>query len=151
MELFSLEIISQETVIYQDTAESVTAPASEGEVTVLSHHAPFFSKINPGTITVRKADKQFEIVTGSGFIDVSPDNKVTILSDSAVRVEDIDIRKAQEAKRSAETLLAQQQKLSRTEVVRAEASLRKAVLELKSARIKRRQAQPFSSPSEMVQ
>lgn len=145
MGLFSLDIISQETVIYHDTAESVTAPASLGEVTILDHHAPFFSKINPGKITVRKSGKQMEFVTGTGFLDVSTDNKVTILVDSATRVDDIDIRKAQEAKRRAEEMLAEREKLSKTEIFRAEASLKKAVLELKAGRTKRKQAQPFPS------
>jgi len=142
MELFSLEVISQETVIYQDTAESVTANASEGEVTILSHHTPFFSKLNTGKITIRKGGKQTELITGTGFIDVSADNKVTILVDSAVRAEEIDIRKAEEAKARAEEIL--KQKLSRTEILRAEASLRKAVLELKVARSRKRHLQPFS-------
>ncbi len=145
MELFSLEIISQETVLYQDTADSVTAPASEGEVTILSHHAPFFTKMNPGTITIRKSGKQSSIITGAGFIDVSPNNKVTILADSATRVEDIDIKQAEEAKRRAEQMLEEHKKLSKIEVLRTEASLKKAVLELKAAKIKRRQTSPFSS------
>lgn len=148
MELFSLEIITQETVIFQDTAESVTAPASEGEVTILAHHAPFFSKLNPGRITIRKAGKETDLVTGTGFIDVAPENRVTILVDSATRAEEIDIRKAQEAKLRAEGLLKEQAKLSRTEFLRAEASLRKALLELKIARARRRTARPFPTESE---
>ncbi|MCH7951862.1 ATP synthase F1 subunit epsilon [Patescibacteria group bacterium] len=144
MKLFSLEIITQETVIYQDTAESVTAPASEGEVTILAHHAPLFSKIDPGQITIRKGEQKLAMVTGTGFIDVSPDNKVTILVDSATRLDEIDIRRAEEAKQRADELLNQKDKLSRTEILRAEASLRKAVLELKVSRTRRRRAQPFS-------
>jgi F-type H+-transporting ATPase subunit epsilon len=143
MELFKLEVITQEKVIYQDTADSVTAPASEGEVTILAHHAPFFSKINPGEITIRKGDKKHNLVVGSGFIDVSPENKVTILVDSASRVEDIDIRQAEEARRKAEDLLQEREKLSRTEILRAEASLRKAVLELKVARRSKRHSPTF--------
>lgn len=148
MELFQLEVITQETVIYQDTAESITAPASEGEVTILAHHAPFFSKINPGEITIRKGSEERHILVGSGFIDVSPENKVTLLVDSAIRSEEIDIRKAEEAKRKAGELLQQSKKLSRTEILRAEASLRKAVLELKVSHARRRRAQTFSPHTE---
>ncbi len=147
MELFDLEVITQETVMFQDSAESVTAPASEGEVTILAHHAPFFSKINPGQITIRKSGKQTELVIGEGFIDVSSENKVTILADRAVRVEEIDMRKAEEAKRKAQETLEQKDKLSRTEVLRAEASLRKAVLEIKVAHRRRRSPSPFSPTS----
>ena len=146
MELFSLEVISQETVIYQDTAESVTANASEGEVTILAHHTPFFSKLTTGKIAIRKAGEKTELVTGSGFIDVSPENKVTILVDSAVRADEIDMRKAEEAKNRAQELL--KQKISRTEILRAEASLKKAVLELKVARSRKHHAQPFSPLSD---
>jgi F-type H+-transporting ATPase subunit epsilon len=144
MKLFTLEIITQETVLYQDTAQSITAPASEGEVTILAHHAPFFSKINPGQITIRKGKVETNIITGRGFIDVSPDNKVTLLVDSATRASEIDIRKAEEAKLRAEELLSEKAKLSKTEIIRAEASLRKAVLELKVSRRKKLKS-PFSS------
>ena len=143
MELFTLEIISQETVLYNDTAESVTAPASEGEVTILAHHTPFFTKLNPGQITIRKGGKETALVTGNGFLDVSPNNTVTILVDSAVRVEDIDIRMAEEAKRRAEEVLSQ--KRSRTEMLRAEASLRRTLLELKAVRSRRRSIPGFPS------
>lgn len=147
MELFDLEVITQETVMFQDSAESVTAPASEGEVTILAHHAPFFSKINPGQITIRKSGKETELVIGEGFIDVSSENKVTILADRAVRIEEIDMRKAEEAKRKAEEMLEQKDKLSRTEVLRAEASLRKAVLEIKATHRRRKSPSPFSPTS----
>lgn len=150
MELFNLEVITQESVLYQGTAESVTAPASEGEVTILAHHAPLFSKINPGQIIIRKTGKETNLVTGAGFIDVSPQNKVTILVDSAVRADEIDIRKAEEAKIKAQEKLKDREKLSKTETIRAEASLRKAVLELKVSRRRRRKS-AFSSTSEMLQ
>ena len=147
MKLFDLEVITQETVIYHNTAESVTAPASEGEVTILAHHAPFFSKVNPGQITVRKAGENFEFLIGEGFIDVSSQNHVSILVDSATRVDQIDMRKAEEAKLRAEELLNQKDKYSKTEIMRAEASLKKAVLELKVSRSRRRHPQTFSSQS----
>lgn len=148
MKLFDLEVISQETVIYQESAESLTAPASEGEVTILAHHAPFFSKINPGKIIIRKGDKELDLVIGSGFIDVSPQNKVTLLVDSATRVEEIDIQAAEAAKERAEQLLNQRERLSRTEILRAEASLRKAVLELRLSRARRRPRQLFTQTEE---
>lgn len=148
MELFNLEVISQETVLYQGTAQSVTASASEGVVTILAHHTPFFSRLTTGTITIRKGDQITELVTGAGFIDVSSENTVTILVDSAIRAEEIDLRKAQEAKTRAEELL--KQRMSRTEIILAEASLKRAVLELKVARARKHHGQPFSPPSEDV-
>lgn len=150
MEVFSLEIITQETVLFQGMAESVTAPASEGEVTILSHHAPLFTKINPGEITIRKANDLTHIVTGSGFIDVSTENKVTILVDSAIRADEIDIRAAEEARRKAKEKLSEREKISKTEFLMAEASLKKAVLELKVARKKRRKS-AFSTSSDVIQ
>lgn len=148
MKLFSLEIITQETVLYQSTAESITAPASEGEVTILAHHAPFFSKINPGQIIIRKSKEVTNLVTGKGFIDVSPDNKVTLLVDSAIRADEIDIREAEEARRRAQEKLKESKKMSKTEVLITEASLRKAVLELKVAS-KKRGSKTYSSVSDI--
>ena len=94
------------------------------------------------------ACKITNIVTGSGFIDVSPNNKVTILADSAVRADDIDIKKAQDAKRRAEKMLLDKERLSKTEILSADASLRKAVLELKVGR--RKHTKYHSSPSQFT-
>jgi len=144
MDKLKLDIITQEKKVYQDEVDSVTAPASEGEVTILPRHIPLFTRLNPGEITLKKGSQETHIVVTGGFMDVSFPNKVTILADAAARAEEIDVKKAEEAKRRAEELL--EQKLSRQEMLVVEASLRKAVLELKVARRTRRRSHtPFPS------
>lgn len=126
-----LEIITQEAKILTEEVDQVTAPAVLGEVTILPGHIPLFTKLSDGLITIKSSKGTTEIAVLDGFMDVSVGNRVTILADSAIRAESVNIAKATEAKRKAEE--AMHQKTSEIEFKQTEAALRKAILELKVA------------------
>lgn len=126
-----LEIISQERPITSEEVDQITAPAASGEVTILPNHIPLFTKLNDGVITIKNGDRVDEFAILGGFMDVGPDSHITILADAAVRADDINIAKAEEAKRLAEE--AMQNKTSEVQFKEAEASLRRALLELRVA------------------
>jgi F-type H+-transporting ATPase subunit epsilon len=130
MSRIKLSIVTQEKIVLEEMVDEVIAPATEGEVAILPQHIPLFTKLNPGEIKIKKEGKFSHFVTAGGFMDVN-NNLVTILADSAVRADEIDMAKAQEAKKRAEQLLTQ--KLSKIDFTKAEASLRKALIELKIA------------------
>jgi F-type H+-transporting ATPase subunit epsilon len=131
MHLF-LEVITQEKHLLSVEADQLTAPSVSGEVTILPNHIPLFTKLNDGVITYKQGAHTFEYAVLGGFMDVAPGNKITILADSAVRADDINLAKAQAAKEKAQE--AMQNKQSEVEFKQAEASLRKALLELKVAK-----------------
>ena len=128
MTKIKLSIATQEKIVLEETVDEVIAPATEGEVAILPLHIPLFTKLNPGEIKIKKDGRFEHFVIAGGFMDVNSD-VVTILADSCVRAEEIDIQKAEEAKKRAEQLLAQ--KLSKIDFTKAEASLRKALIELR--------------------
>ncbi len=126
-----LEIVTPEKVVYKDEVDEVTLPTKAGEITVLPHHASLFTQADHGEIRIKKAGKdQFLALTG-GFIEVT-DNKVTVLADYAIRSEDIEIAKAEEAHNRAEKLM--EEKVSTEDFASAQAAFRRAILELKVAR-----------------
>jgi len=130
-----LEIVTPEKLIYQEDADMVVVPGSEGNLGILPHHIPLFSKINPGEIKIKNGQKtEFLAVTG-GFVDVSGTGNVTILADYAVRSDEIEIARTEEAKKLAQE--AMKNKKSAADFAIAEADLRKALLELKVAKRKR--------------
>lgn len=129
----TIEIITQEGPVFKGTAQAVTAPASLGEVTILPGHIPLFTKLDPGEVKIFTKGRWQVIATAGGFMDVAPQSLITILADSAVRVEEINLAKAEAAKHKAQVALKKQD-LSQKEFALAEADLRKAVLELKVAR-----------------
>ena len=105
MKSFPLEVITQEKPLLDTTAKSITVMTQTGQITVLSDHVPLFSKLMPGELTYRSnTDTSHFMVTG-GFIDISPDNKVTILADSAIRSDKINLQKVQAAIKNAQKAL----------------------------------------------
>jgi len=141
MSKIKLDIISQEKPILSAEVDQLTAPAESGEVTILPNHIPLFTKLKDGIITIKNGNRVDELAVLGGFMDVGPDSKITVLADAAVRADDINIAKAEAAKKLAEEAI--KNKGSEIEFKEAEASLRRAMLELKAAnRLKQRPQLP---------
>lgn len=125
-----LKVITQEKQLLQQDVESVTVPTIEGELTILPMHIPLFTKIKTGEMVFRDDQKETSIVLTDGFMEVGPHNEITIMVDSALRTTDIDILKAEEARKIAEESM--KEKLEERDFVLAEASLRKAMMEIQT-------------------
>lgn len=124
------EIVSQDRTVFQGDVDIVVVPGTDGEMGILPNHAPLLSTIRLGVIKVRQAgEEQMFTVTG-GLIEVQP-TIVTILADAAENIEEIDIARAEEAKRKAEQRLAEGP--TSDSVLAAEAALRRSTLRLEMA------------------
>ncbi|MBA2373404.1 MAG: F0F1 ATP synthase subunit epsilon [Chloroflexi bacterium] len=99
-----LEIVTPEGLQYSDAVDAVNVPGIEGELGILPHHAPLVSLLGVGELRIRKsgAEESFAIV--GGFVQVRPD-KVVVLAETADLAGEIDLEKAQAARREAEQLL----------------------------------------------
>jgi F-type H+-transporting ATPase subunit epsilon len=99
-----LEIVTPERLAYSDEVDAVVLPGSEGEMGVLPHHAPLVSTLGVGELRIRKggAEESFAIV--GGFVQVRPD-RVVVMAETADMSSEIDLEKAQEARREAERTL----------------------------------------------
>jgi F-type H+-transporting ATPase subunit epsilon len=99
-----LEIVTPERLAYEDDVDSVNVPGIEGELGILPHHAPLLSMLGFGELRIRKggAEEVFAIV--GGFVQVRPD-KVVVMAETADLAGEIDLEKAQEARREAERAL----------------------------------------------
>jgi F-type H+-transporting ATPase subunit epsilon len=84
----------------------VTLPGAEGEMGVYPNHVPLMTQLVPGEIVVRKDGQDFYLAVGDGFAEITGE-RVAILTDMALRVEQIDEAKAEEARRRAEARLAE--------------------------------------------
>jgi F-type H+-transporting ATPase subunit epsilon len=132
----TLIVVSQEKELLSAQVDSITLPASEGEVTILPAHVPLFSPLQPGVLTYRDGQQEDQIVVSKGFLDVGPDSQVTVIVDSAVHARDISLEKAESAMKAAHETMSNTQ--DRQELLMAEASLRQALLEIKVAHATRR-------------
>jgi F-type H+-transporting ATPase subunit epsilon len=135
MATFRLEIVTAERMVFSDDVSAVIAWGVEGQLGILPHHAPLMTMLQPGDILIRKDKEEEFFVISGGFLEVRPD-KVIILADACERVDEIDIARAEEAKRRAqETMKAAP--LS-ADAAAAEAALRRSLARLKGAERKRR-------------
>ena len=128
--------MTPERVIYSDEVNAVVVPGIEGQLGILSHHAPLMTMLQAGELRVRKGEEETCIAVFGGFLEVRPD-RVIVLADAAERAEEIDVAQAQEAKRRAEQALAHR-KVSEVDKAQAEAALRRSLVQLKVAGRKRK-------------
>jgi F-type H+-transporting ATPase subunit epsilon len=137
-----LEIVTQERRIYSaDDVEMVVAPGSEGEMGILPRHAPLITSLQEGVMRVKRAAGPEEVLAiHGGFMEVLPD-RVTVLADAAERAEEIDLARAEEARRRAEELM-QQRREDKVDYARAETALRRSLVRLKATEGRRRRAMP---------
>jgi F-type H+-transporting ATPase subunit epsilon len=124
-----IDIVTPESILYSGDADILIAPGIEGELGILPHHAPLITLLQPGELTLRKGGEEICMVIYGGFLEVRPD-RVIILADAAQRSEEIDVARAEEAKRRAEQHLADRS-ASAVERDQSEAALRQALASLK--------------------
>jgi len=138
MATFRLEIVTAERMVYSDDIDALVAWGVEGQLGILPHHAPLMTMLQPGDLMIRKNKEEEYLAISGGFLEVRP-GKVIILADACERVDEIDIARAEEAKKRAqETMRAAP--LS-ADAAAAEAALRRSLARLKVAEKRRRKPQ----------
>ena len=105
---FHLQIISPAAIVLDDHVPMVEIPGSEGDFGVLPQHAPFFSMLRPGVITVHYGDGHHRrrFFAATGYADVSPTG-TTIISDHIQDLADISFDDAAEALTAARSAMAE--------------------------------------------
>jgi len=101
---FQLEIVTPEKMVVRDVAEEMQIPGKKGYLGILPGHAPLITELAVGEITYRADGYTHHLSVAWGFAEVLPD-KVTVLAETAERAEEIDVRRAREAKQRAEERL----------------------------------------------
>ena len=130
------EIVTAERVVYSEDVNSVLAPGTEGELGNLPNHSPLLTTLKPGELRVEKDGNQTYLAVSGGFMEVLG-NKVTVLADTAERLDEIDSERAEQALTRAEDFLNNNES-SAIDLQRALLSMRRSQARLKVARRKRR-------------
>ncbi len=138
MSSIRLDIVTAEQVVYSEDVDMVIAPGVEGQLGILPHHAPLMTTLQEGELQVKRGGDEFFLAISGGFLEVRPD-RVIVLADAAERAGEIDIVRAEEAKRRAEEQLSRP--APGVDAAQAEAALRRSLIRLKVAG-RRRKRQP---------
>jgi F-type H+-transporting ATPase subunit epsilon len=134
MATLKLEIVTPEAKTYSEDVEMVTLPGIDGEMGIYPQHVPLMTQIVAGEVIVRKAGQELFLAVGEGFAEIAGDH-VSILTDMAIRAENIDEVKAEEARRRAEARLAE--KLDDEQTAIASAALAHSLAQLQVKRRRR--------------
>jgi F-type H+-transporting ATPase subunit epsilon len=130
-----LEIVTPEAKIFSDDVNMVTLTGTEGEMGILPQHMPLMTQLVAGEVIAQKGREIIFLAVGDGFVQVTG-NRVAILTDMAIRADDIDEARAEEARQRAEARLAQ--KITDEEAARVNAALAHAAIQLKVKRQRRK-------------
>jgi F-type H+-transporting ATPase subunit epsilon len=128
-----LEIVTPDRSLIREEIDEVVVPGSEGYLGVLPGHTPFLSMLKVGELWYRQGQEKHYLAVAFGFVEVLPDH-VTVLAQVGERAQDIDVERAERAKRRAEERLTNQQ-MSATDfdIERARISLMKSLIRLQVA------------------
>ncbi len=127
-----IDIVSAQSAIFSGEAQMVFATGQLGEMGILPGHTPLLTNLKPGQIRVVLSDGEEEVFyVSGGVLEVQP-NKVSVLSDTALRALDIDEAAAEQARQDAE--MAMQQRGSEFDYSKAATELARAVAQIRAVK-----------------
>jgi F-type H+-transporting ATPase subunit epsilon len=129
-----LEIVTPEATVYSEDVDMVTLEGVEGQMGILPEHVRLMTQLVPGEMIVRKDGRDDFLAVGEGVVEITGD-RVSIVTDMAVRAENIDEAKVEEARQRAAARL--REKLSAAEVASVNASLARTLAQLHVKRRRR--------------
>jgi F-type H+-transporting ATPase subunit epsilon len=136
------EIVSQDRTVFQGDVDMVVIPGAAGEMGVLPHHAPVLTTLKFGVVKVREGGNEQIFAVAGGVAEIQP-NLVTVLADAAENVEEIDVTRAQFARKRAEEALAKGVGPEQDVLLSIEAALRRSNLRLDVVRRYRKSSHRF--------
>ena len=127
------EIVSQDRQVFAGDADMIIVPGTQGEMGILPNHAPLLSTLKIGILRVRFQGQEQVFTIAGGVIEVQPD-LVTVMADAAENVLEIDVSRAEAAKRRAEEFLKQGPPPDTDAYLKIESALRRSTLRLEAVK-----------------
>lgn len=125
----TLQIVTPEARVYNESVESVVIPTVDGEIGILPGHVPLLTQVEDGELRVVKDGRTVHLVVGSGFAEIAGD-RVCVLAEHAIREESIDESAAEKAVKRAEEALKTRQSMDPAEVEKLESVVRFSIAQL---------------------
>jgi F-type H+-transporting ATPase subunit epsilon len=126
-----LEIVTPEKLAYRDQVDEVVVPGVDGQLGILPHHAPLLTVLGVGELHIRKGGDDEYFAIAGGFLQVRPD-KVVVMAEIADMASEIDLERAEQARRDAEKMLSSAY-VEPADMAAARAALDRALLRIRVA------------------
>lgn len=133
--MIKLKVVTPEKIVMEQEVYQATLPVLGGEVTLLPNHMPYIGALRAGEIILRMqaSGEESSIATSGGFVEFH-DNMLSILADTAERAEEIDLARAEEARKRAEELKKERVTMDDEEYARTAAMIEKEMARVQVAR-----------------
>jgi F-type H+-transporting ATPase subunit epsilon len=130
----SLKIMTPEKLLLEKEVSQVTLPVVEGEITILPEHVPYIGALEAGELRIGETDgTETSFVISGGFLEFH-DNVLALLADTAERADEIDIERAEEARKRALDLHKEEHLMDAEEYARTSAMIEKEMARIKIGR-----------------
>ncbi|HCC23803.1 TPA: F0F1 ATP synthase subunit epsilon [Candidatus Falkowbacteria bacterium] len=128
----NFKIATPEKVVFKEEVDQITLPTIAGEITILPNHIPLVGVLKPGEIRIINGKEEKHLAVSGGFIEVLAD-KVVLLADTAERAEELDVERAEAARKRAEEALTQK-RVDAKEFARLTAMIEKETVRIRVAK-----------------
>ncbi|MQM82329.1 F0F1 ATP synthase subunit epsilon [Lactobacillus buchneri] len=125
--VITVSIVAPDGKVYEHTASMIVVSTQSGQLGIMANHVPIIATLDVDETRVKYDDKEDDIAVNGGFIEFS-NNVATIVADSAETQNDIDIARAEKAKKNAQQRIAEaRQRQDKAALDRAQVALRRAI------------------------
>jgi F-type H+-transporting ATPase subunit epsilon len=132
-----LEIVTPEKLAYRDQVDEVLVPGADGQLGILPHHTPLITTLGVGELRIRKGASEEYFAIAGGFLQVRPD-KVVVMAETADIGSEIDLERAQQARKDAEAALSSAY-VEAADIASARAALERALVRIRVAERRHRE------------
>lgn len=133
MSHITFKIVTPERTVYENTVDQATLPVLDGQVTILPGHRSYIAALKAGEVLLKKGSEEILIATSGGFIEFN-NNTLIVLADTAEAAEEIDVKRAEEARKRAEELKKEKITMNEMEYARVAAAIEKEAARVRVAR-----------------
>lgn len=127
------EIVSQDRMVFEGDVDIVVLPGAAGEMGILPHHVPLLTTLKYGFIKIRVSGREEIFTVAGGVAEIQPDI-ITVLADASENVAEIDVARAETARKRAEDALKKIAPEDSDAYTNFEAALRRSNLRLDAVR-----------------
>lgn len=128
-----IKIVTPDKTVFDGEVESITLPTKDGQITILPHHMSYITVVAPGEVIVRHNGKETMMSISGGFIEFNK-NQLVVLADTAERAADIDLARAEEARKRAEELKKESVLMDEAEYARVVSAVEKELARVRVAK-----------------
>ena len=128
-----LKIVTPERTLFEQEVDQITLPVTDGEVTIMPDHRSYIASLKAGEVMFKMDGKETLLVVSSGFVEFN-NNTLVVLADTAEAAGEIDLKRAEEARKRAEEIKNEKVTMSEMEYARVAAAIEKESARVRVAR-----------------